>query len=762
MFGNLSRSALTAVSIASDESARLGYYYLGVEHLVMGLCKMEDARLHKLLTSGGIEPAEWMRLLVSALPSPVEPAWGKQMITTPRVQQVVRIAGRIAKEFHSDRADALHLAAAVLVEGDGLPVRLLVKAGRDPEQLRAALWTGMQNARPAAAQNPQDQETPALSQYGRDLCFEARQGNVSPMIGRQAELKQLVQILLRRTKNNPLVIGEAGVGKSCLVYGLAQYLCSADVLDVLKGRRVIELNLASVVAGTRYRGDFEERLDHIVKEARDHPEVILFIDEIHTVLGAGSASGSLDAANILKPALANGGLRCIGATTNAEYRRYIQSDAALERRFEPVQVSEPTAQQTEEILAGLRPSFESHHHVKITDEAIAMAVRLAARYLTERQFPDKAIDLVDTACAQAQLGTIHQSSAAAAGEKVLTAADVAAVISAKLDYAVPEGELSQSDAERALHLEEKLRARVLGQDEAVATVARVMRSHMAGMSDQGRPIAVFLFVGPTGVGKTELARALAANWFGSEKKLLRFDMSEYGEAHTVSRLLGAPPSYVGHEEEGQLARAVRSNPYAVLLLDEVEKAHPDVLKIFLQVFDAGRLTDSHGRLLNFTNTVIVMTSNLGVAVRDQNLGFLGSADNDRSREAQAGDVREAVRHAFTPEFRNRIDAEVVFHPLADDAVLRGILTLQIAEVAATLREKQIRLTVGDSVYQALLREGYNRKFGARDLRRTVHRVIRDPLADGMLSGRFRSGQTVKAEAGADGRIVFETVREEFK
>jgi ATP-dependent Clp protease ATP-binding subunit ClpC len=543
---------------------------------------------------------------------------------------------------------------------------------------------------------------------------------------------------------------------------LAQYIVSRDALEVLKGKRIVELSMSALVAGTKYRGEFEERLQRVVAEVEAHPEVVLFLDELHTIVGAGSASGSMDAANILKPPLANGQIRCIGATTMAEFRRHIQSDAALERRFEVVQVMEPSLEETLRILEGLRPSYEKHHEVRITDEALQTAVRLGARYLTERSFPDKAIDLIDTACAQARLATIHGGGAAGGERPVVDKAAVAQVVSQKMDEPIPDGVIAEEDADKALHLEDRLRKYVAGQDEAVAAVSRVIRAHLAGMSDPRRPIAVFLFVGPTGVGKTELARALAISWFGGEQKLLRFDMSEYMESHTVSRLLGAPPGYVGYEEEGQLGRAVRSRPYSVLLLDEIEKAHPEVLKIFLQVFDAGRLTDSKGRLINFSNTVIIMTSNIGasLAERPRPLGFSGDdrAEGERGWNMQVEEIRQELRRRFPPEFRNRIAAEIFFRPLTDPEVLRRILMIFLDKVRDYLRERQIGLLVDDSAIGVLLKLGVSKEFGARELGRTVDRQLRDPLAEMVLLGQFRSGDTVRVSAQEDGKLLFQNNR----
>jgi ATP-dependent Clp protease ATP-binding subunit ClpC len=760
MFGNLSPNGLAALSIASQESQQLNHYYLGAEHIFIGLCKADAPVVVKACKDCNFDPVYWRRQVRGVVGTGGDPVWGKQLIVTPRSHRVLKLAQRVSQHYRADKVEPAHLFLALLLEGQGIPVRQLRREGFPVETLEDALAKSLENQASIQRENPLARETPTLQKFGWDLTLEAQQGKLPPLVGRQTELKRVVQILLRKTKSNPMIVGEAGVGKSALVQGVAQYLRNPQALEELRAKRVIAVNLTALVAGTRYRGDFEDRLERILAEARAHPEVILFFDEIHTVMGAGAAMGTLDAANILKAPLANGEIRCIGATTLGEYRAHIEPDAALERRFEVVHLEEPTAAQTLEILQGLRASFEEHHQVEITDDALAMAVQLGGRYLTDRNFPDKAIDLIDMAATQVRLSTLHPSPATSDVPSRLRVDKIAVarVVSQKVGDAVPEGELDEADADKALQLEERLRQRIVGQDEAVAMVARVMRSHLAGLRDPQRPIAVLLFVGPTGVGKTELARVLAAEWFGSEKKLLRFDMSEYAEAHTVSRLLGSPPGYVGHEEGGQLSRAVRTHPHAVMLLDEVEKAHPEVLKVFLQIFDAGRVTDNKGRVINCANLVIILTSNLGSSdLGKPVLGFHGQGEPPQDWQDASRKIKAAVKAAFPPEFRNRLDAEIVFQSLTDDGVLHRILSLMLTEVQAFLTAQRLKLEVAPEVQDLLLKEGVRKEFGARELRRTVNRILRDPLAERLLGGEFRPGDRVRVTLDPGGMVTFNKV-----
>jgi len=629
------------------------------------------------------------------------------------------------------------LLLAIFREGRSVPVRALAALRCDIDALKAGLAQ-----RPGAeSRSASPSRTPTLDAFGRDLTALARAGTLRPLIGRRKELLSLAQILARQTKNNPLLVGEPGVGKTCIVEGLALHSIRDDAPAPIKGKRVVEITAAALVAGTKYRGDFEERIQAVLKEVRENPEIIVFFDELHTIVGAGSTGGGLDAANILKPALGRGELRCIGATTTGEYRRYIEKDGALERRFEVVLVVEPSAAETREILAGLKPSLERYHGVTIAPETLDEVVRLGQRYLADRRFPDKAVDILDRACSEARLQslTVRESE----GQHVqITPEVIARVVSQRAG--VPVGVVSREDSEVLRHLADRLKARVIGQDHAVTVVADAVIA--ARHLDRGRrPMSVFLFAGPTGVGKTELARALAAALFGGENRMIRIDMSEYMERHTVMRLIGAPPSYVGYEDPGQLTDAVRRHPHSVVLFDEVEKAHPDVLNLFLQIFDDGRLTDSQGRTVDFTSTIIIMTSNVGgdTATPRNRLGFVPAApDGGRERRAESGArVREAIEATFRPEFVNRIDEVIVFTFLSASD-LRAIVELLLAEVRQQAAERGVTLDISPDAMDFIVQQGFSERYGARELRRAVERVVRKPLARFLLAEQPRSGETI--------------------
>ena len=729
----------------------------------------------------------------------------QRVYTSPRTKRVLQMAVEEANEMGNNYVGTEHLLLALLREG-GLAVQVLQHLGVTQEKLQKAFETVLSED---SSKGGKDDSLGDLSDFAVDLNEKAKQGKIDPVIGRREEIQRVIQILSRRSKNNPVLIGEPGVGKTAIAEGLAQRIVDNDVPEILKNCHVISLNMSSVVAGTQYRGQFEERLKKVIDEVKKHPDWILFVDEIHTLVGAGASEGSMDAANIMKPALARGELRCIGATTLKEYKKYIEKDAALERRFQPVKVGEPTPKEAVEILEGLRDRYEAFHKAKITDEAIHSAVELSNRYITDRFLPDKAIDVIDEAAAKVRMeasstpeglrkkeeelarvlkekeaavssqdfekAVIYRDQAKKLTEEVdqlkkdwkgsdqehltVTEEDVAEVVSKWTG--VPVQNLKESDSERLLHLEEELHKRVIGQEEAVHAVAKAIRRARAGMKDPRRPIGSFLFLGSTGVGKTELAKALAECLFGSDKSLIRFDMSEYMEKHEVSRLVGAPPGYVGYEEGGQLTDQVRRNPYSVILFDEVEKAHADFFNILLQVLDDGRLTDGQGRTVDFTNCVIIMTSNLGsMHLKDQmkQLGFRtdegkekAEADFDKTKEIILSDVKRA----FRPEFINRIDEIIVFHPLSADN-LKSIVKLLLAKVQKKLDQFHIRMDLTEKAEDHLIANGSDFEYGARPLKRTIQKEIEDPIAELVLQGAFKDKTVLHVELDDEDALTFRT------
>ena len=733
--------------------------------------------------------------------SPPGPAAGRREgapTLTPSAKRALLDAHQISRAVGSSYIGPEHVLFALAVNPESHAGEILRNAGVTPERLQNALAGGGQGGgRPGGPGGPPS-ATPTIEEYGRDLTAMAREGRVDPVVGREQEIEQTVEVLSRRTKNNPVLIGDPGVGKTAIVEGIAQRIVDGDVPETLRDRRLIQLDLAGLVAGTRYRGDFEERLKRVIDEIREHAdELLVFIDELHTVVGAGGAEGAMSAGNMLKPALARGELHIIGATTVDEYRKNIEKDAALERRFQPIMVPEPTVTDTIEILRGLRDRYEAHHQVRFTDEALIVAAELSDRYITDRFLPDKAIDLIDQAGARVRLRTLTPASDRRALERQLeqrqrekdqavaaedyerasrlrdeiseleqrtentpdgdrtvpevTAADIAEVVSRTTG--VPVSQLTEEEKDRLLRLEQHLHQRVIGQDEAVAAVAEAVRRSRAGLGDPGRPIGSFLFLGPTGVGKTELARALAEALFGSENRMVRIDMSEFQERHTVSRLVGAPPGYVGYEEAGQLTEAVRRTPYAVLLLDEIEKAHPDVFNILLQLLDDGRLTDGQGRTVDFKNTVVIMTSNLGSDVVSGRL-VAGFNAADRGGTAQGDDaaLRERLmrrlREEFRPEFLNRIDEIVVFRQL-DETQLRQITELLLEDTRRKLHAQRITIDFTAEAIDWLARHGFQPEYGARPLRRTIQREVDNRLSAQLLDGRLQPGQSVTVTVQGD-------------
>ena len=783
---------------AIAEAQKLGSEYVGVEHLLMGIASEKDSAGGKILHSFGITPEKIEQLLGGAHTS----FFNRELYIAPRTKRVLELAAAEANELGNNYVGTEHLLLAILREGDGMTMSILERFGVTEDKMQKAFETVMNES----GKGGDSATLGDLSDYAINLNERAKQGKIDPVIGRTNEINRVIQILSRRNKNNPVLIGEPGVGKTAIAEGLAQRIVENDVPEILKNCHIISLNMSSMVAGTKYRGEFEERLKKVIEEVKKHPEWILFIDELHTLVGAGATEGSMDAANIMKPALARGELRCIGATTLKEYKKYIEKDAALERRFQPVKVGEPTNEETVQILQGLRDKYEAFHKVKIPDEAIKEAVRLSSRYITDRFQPDKAIDVIDEAAAKIrmeassapkglkqkedELANIQKEKEAAVSaqnfEKAAVYRDQAKKLSDEIENlkkdwkaadqdhlavtpediaevvakwtGIPLQNLTQSDSERLLHLEDELHKRVVGQEEAVHAVAKAIRRARAGMKDPHRPIGSFMFLGTTGVGKTELAKALAECMFGSEKALIRFDMSEFMEKHEVSRLVGAPPGYVGYDEGGQLTDAVRKNPYSVILFDEVEKAHADFFNILLQVLDDGRLTDGQGRTVDFTNTVIIMTSNLGSTLlreHTKSMGFTAEHKEGETTDFEEikGKIMDTVKRTFRPEFINRIDEIIVFHPLTEDD-LKKIVRLLMAKVEKKMDSMHVALKVSDKAFEQIIKDGTDVEYGARPLRRTIQREVEDAIAELILEGTLKGKNTLHIDVDDKGKLVF--------
>ena len=783
---------------AIAEAQKLGSEYVGVEHLLMGIASEKDSAGGKILHSFGITPEKIEQLLGGAHTS----FFNRELYIAPRTKRVLELAAAEANELGNNYVGTEHLLLAILREGDGMTMSILERFGVTEDKMQKAFETVMNES----GKGGDSATLGDLSDYAIDLNERAKQGKIDPVIGRTNEINRVIQILSRRNKNNPVLIGEPGVGKTAIAEGLAQRIVENDVPEILKNCHIISLNMSSMVAGTKYRGEFEERLKKVIEEVKKHPEWILFIDELHTLVGAGATEGSMDAANIMKPALARGELRCIGATTLKEYKKYIEKDAALERRFQPVKVGEPTNEETVQILHGLRDKYEAFHKVKIPDEAIKEAVRLSFRYITDRFQPDKAIDVIDEAAAKIrmeassapkglkqkedELANIQKEKEAAVSaqnfERAAVYRDQAKKLSDEIENlkkdwkgadqdhlavtpediaevvakwtGIPLQNLTQSDSERLLHLEDELHKRVVGQEEAVHAVAKAIRRARAGMKDPHRPIGSFMFLGTTGVGKTELAKALAECMFGSEKALIRFDMSEFMEKHEVSRLVGAPPGYVGYDEGGQLTDAVRKNPYSVILFDEVEKAHADFFNILLQVLDDGRLTDGQGRTVDFTNTVIIMTSNLGSTLlreHTKSMGFTAEHKEGETTDFEEikGKIMDTVKRTFRPEFINRIDEIIVFHPLTEDD-LKKIVRLLMVKVEKKMDSMHVALKVSDKAFEQIIKDGTDVEYGARPLRRTIQREVEDAIAELILEGTLKGKNTLHIDVDDKGKLVF--------
>ena len=808
-FAKFTERGQRALQAAQREAAQLGRAYVGTEHLLLGVLTDPGAARDVL---GGITLEAARNEIIQILGRGEDDAPVKVMVYTPRTKKVLEQSVREAQELKQKYVGVEHLLLALMREREGVAAHVLIKMGLDLNKARESLLRmigGGQESPAPAEGTPRENETPTLDQFARDLTQAARAGELDPVIGRSREIERIVQILSRRTKNNPVLIGEPGVGKSAIVEGLAQLIIEGNIPEILRNKRVVSLDLASMLAGAKYRGEFEERLKNAMGEIRKAGNVILFIDELHTIVGAGASEGAIDAANILKPMLARGEIQCVGATTLNEYHKHIEKDSALERRFQPVNVGEPTREESVEILMGLRDRYEAHHRVQITDDAIRAAVNLSDRYISDRFLPDKAIDLIDEAASrvrikaftappdmkeqEAKLEALNkETEEAVAHEDFEKAArlrdekkqlnnemterrrdweqrrnakieivgqdEVAQIVSAWTG--IPVTRMTEDEAARLVNLEEILHARVVGQEEAVKAVSRAVRRARAGLKDPNRPIGSFIFLGPTGVGKTELCKALGEALFGDEDSLIRIDMSEYMEKYSVSRLIGSPPGYVGYEEGGQLTEKVRRKPYAVILLDEVEKAHPDVFNILLQILEDGRLTDGQGRVVDFKNTVIVMTSNAGAheLKRQRSLGFGSSENTEKAYDTMRENIMEEVKRTFRPEFLNRVDEIIVFHAL-EQSEIDQIARLMMRSVEKRLAERGICLTVDEDALKLISAAGYDLQYGARPLRRAIQRMVEDALSEEILMGHIRLGDEVRG-VNRDGELKFEPVRQQ--
>ena len=793
-FDKFSERARRVLTSAQEEAQRLNHGYIGTEHLLLGLIREEEGVGAKVLTNLGVTLAK-VRSAVEYIIGRGEKTATSEIELTPRAKRVIEMAIDEARQLSHNYIGTEHLLLGLLHEGEGVAASVLESFGITLEQARTetthVLTQSLVRPRPGRSTS----RTPILDQMGVDLTALARSNKLDPVIGRQKEIERVIQILSRRTKNNPALIGEPGVGKTAIVEGLAHRIAAGDIPETLEGKRLITLDIAAVVAGTKYRGEFEERLKKIIDELKSSGNCVLFIDEFHTIVGAGAAEGAVDAAAILKPPLARGELQCIGATTLDDYRKHVERDTALERRFQKIIVEEPSIEQAIDILRGIKERYEEHHKLTISDEALVAAANLAARYIPDRFLPDKAIDIVDETASKVRIkfrtlpinlkeakelqGNLQRDKEAALAsqqyahaaelreqerqeeEKVkileakwqiktqeekpeVTANDTAEVVS--MWTGIPVVQLSGDEASRLLHMEEVLHKRIIGQDEAIETIAKAVRRARAGLKNPRHPIGNFIFLGPTGVGKTELVRALSEFMFGSEDTLVRLDMSEFMEKHTVSRLVGAPPGYVGFDEGGQLTETVRHKSYTCILFDEIEKAHPDVFNILLQIFDDGHLTDAKGRRVDFRNSIIIMTSNIGAELirKGSSIGFVSRIDEakteQRSYESMKEKLLSELKKTFHPEFLNRIDGVVVFHALTKEHI-RKIVDLLLSQVANQLGEKNIKLEVTDATKDFLGEKGYDEVFGARPLRRVIQNMVEDKLSDGLLRGQFRAGDT---------------------
>ncbi len=805
-FEKFSERARRVLTLAQNEAQRFNHNYIGTEHILLGLVGETEGVVARVLKNLGID-LEKVRAAVEFIIGRGEKAVTGEIGLTPRAKKVIELAVDEARRANHSYIGTEHLLAGLLREGEGVASGVLESLGVTLDKVRTETQRVLSQNVPAAAQGRGTARTPTLDQMGIDLTKAARDGSLDPVVGRVTERDRIIQILSRRTKNNPVLIGEPGVGKTAIIESLAAHMDNGAVPDTLRGKRLLTLDMGSLVAGTKYRGEFEERLKKIIDEIRSSKNCVLFIDEIHTIVGAGAAEGAVDAANILKPSLQRGEIQVIGSTTPNDYRKYVERDSALERRFQPVKVDEPTVDETTEILKVLRRKYEEHHNLKIGDDALESAANLAARFIPDRYLPDKAVDVIDEAASRVRIRSTSQPLSLAETQRILqsvrrekddaiggqnfqyaaelrdrelrlteqleeqelewkdeqeeeeettvTREDVAEVIS--MWTGIPVRKLAVEETERLLHMEDELHKRIMGQDEAIVNISKAVRRARAGVKDPRRPMGVFLFLGPTGVGKTELVRTLSDFMFGSEDSMIRLDMSEFMERHTVARLIGSPPGYIGFEDGGQLTEAVHRKPYCTILLDEIEKANPEVFNILLQIFDNGQLTDAKGRAVDFRNSIIVMTSNLGSDLirRENAMGFATKSDDAKTEEQayqrMKDKVLDEVKRFFRPEFLNRIDSTIVFHALNRQHIL-SIVSLQLGEVELQLLEKHISMEVTDEAKEYLAEKGYDPNFGARPLRRLIQDEVEDQLSEEILGGRLNAGDVAHVEI-EDGKLV---------
>ncbi|BAL87673.1 putative ATP-dependent Clp protease ATP-binding subunit [Actinoplanes missouriensis 431] len=753
MFERFTDRARRVVVLAQEEARLLNHNYIGTEHVLLGLVREGEGVAARSLESLGITLDRVREQVEAIIGQGQLPASG-HIPFTPRAKKVLEISLREALQLGHNYIGTEHILLGLIREGDGVAVQVLTRMQPDLNRIRQRviqLLSGYPEKEPTAtgsAQPTGPSTSLVLDQFGRNLTQAAREGKLDPVIGREKEIERVMQVMSRRLKNNPVLIGEPGVGKTAVVEGLAQSIVRGDVPETLKDKQLYTLDLGALVAGSRYRGDFEERLKKVLKEIRSRGDIILFIDEIHTLVGAGAAEGAIDAASILKPVLARGEMQAIGATTNDEYRKSIEKDGALERRFQPIRVEEPTLDMTIEILKGLRDRYEAHHQVSITDAALVAAASLADRYISDRFLPDKAIDLIDEAGARMRIR--RMTSAQAGGE--VGEEQIAEVLGNWTG--IPVYKLTEEESTRLLRMEDELHRRVVGQDDAVRAVSRAIRRTRAGLKDPKRPSGSFILAGPSGVGKTELSKALAEFLFGSEDALIQLDMSEFHDRYTVSRLVGAPPGYVGYDEGGQLTEKVRRKPFSVVLFDEIEKAHPDVFNTLLQILEDGRLTDGQGRIVDFKNTVVILTTNLGTkdATKAVSLGFQASEASESSYERMKNGVNDELKRSFRPEFLNRIDDTIVFHQLREDEILQ-IVDIFTARIEAQLKNKDMGLELTDRAKRHLAEKGFDPVLGARPLRRTIQRELEDTLSEQILFNELRPGHTVIVDC-EEGRLTF--------